>query len=594
MASSKRIGRERGVSLFLGTLSLIFIVPLIGLVIDVGILYSAKSRLQAAVDGAALAAARALNVGQTLTAQTNSAKQNAVNWFYANFPAGTWSTTNTQMDTTDTHVSVTSPANIRTVAVSATTTVPTWFMRWFNINSTNLTATGTASRRDVNMMMVLDRSYSMVISGSCANLVSAAKIFTGQFAAGRDRLGLISFGGDVVVQSAPTTSFQTTLGYYIDATHNGTGAIDNILCNGNTNTSQAISLAYNELWKQNLPGALNVILLETDGLPNTATVNFYDGTAFPNSVGLTGGSCTDTAGTTQSGGGFGSTAKFKNWTTQVPLCGLGGGPACGTNNSYLSGNPQLTPSGAGGTGYTAGLVGAVGSTDPGDLGGSTESFIILQQPYSGNVQPLDPATYNFDAPGATSGTAPGCSFDATAQNNGIWQAVFPGTTASDFAWFPASDVYGNSLRPATNPFINVTMNGSHVANTGWTNWHNAAQNAADNAAYNARVGVSFPSPNNGTNLSVLIDVIGLGSPAATGITPPNYILMQRIANDPNGDNFSGSNLYSACASEGSSASNNGCITYSSQPQGTFVFSTDKNDLNRAFLQISSQVLRLSK
>ena len=45
------------------------IVLMVGLVIDVGILYSAKSRLQAAVDGASLAAARALNLGQTTNAQ---------------------------------------------------------------------------------------------------------------------------------------------------------------------------------------------------------------------------------------------------------------------------------------------------------------------------------------------------------------------------------------------------------------------------------------------------------------------------------------------------------------------------------------------
>lgn len=45
-------------------LSLTFIVPAVGLMIDVGVLYSVKARFQAAVDGSALAAARALNLGQ--------------------------------------------------------------------------------------------------------------------------------------------------------------------------------------------------------------------------------------------------------------------------------------------------------------------------------------------------------------------------------------------------------------------------------------------------------------------------------------------------------------------------------------------------
>ena len=53
--------REKGVSLFLGIAALSFIVmPMAGLTIDVAFLYSSKARLQAAVDGASLAAARAL------------------------------------------------------------------------------------------------------------------------------------------------------------------------------------------------------------------------------------------------------------------------------------------------------------------------------------------------------------------------------------------------------------------------------------------------------------------------------------------------------------------------------------------------------
>ena len=85
--------REKGISLMLAVISLIFIIPMIGLAVDVGMLYVVKARLQGAVDGASLAAARALNLGQTTAAQATSAKQNAVNWFYANFPAGSWSRT---------------------------------------------------------------------------------------------------------------------------------------------------------------------------------------------------------------------------------------------------------------------------------------------------------------------------------------------------------------------------------------------------------------------------------------------------------------------------------------------------------------------
>jgi len=66
------------------------------------------------------------------------------------------------------------------------------------------------------------------------------------------------------------------------------------------------------------------------------------------------------------------------------------------------------------------------------------------------------------------------------------------------------------------------------------------------------------------------------------------VLLQRIANDPAGDAFNTPQAYTSCAT------NTGCVNYPSQPQGTYIFSTDKNSLRSAFLKLSSQILRLSK
>jgi len=118
------------------------------------------------------------------------------------------------------------------------------------VGSSNcVSATGNASRRDVVLMMVLDRSGSM--GAVCGSLISAAKLFTAQFANGRDRIGLVSFN-DNVYDSPSTTNFQTTLGDS-NQSGNGNGVIDNIAYNGNTGTAQAICVAYNEIYKQNLP-----------------------------------------------------------------------------------------------------------------------------------------------------------------------------------------------------------------------------------------------------------------------------------------------------------------------------------------------------
>ena len=52
----------------------------------------------------------------------------------------------------------------RTVLVAATVTVPTYFLRFAGYNDLPISASATALRRDVNLMLVLDRSGSM--SGS--------------------------------------------------------------------------------------------------------------------------------------------------------------------------------------------------------------------------------------------------------------------------------------------------------------------------------------------------------------------------------------------------------------------------------------------
>ena len=58
---SSRRRNQRGVVTLLYTLMMLFIIiPMVGLAIDAGIIYTIKAKLQAAVDGASLAAARSL------------------------------------------------------------------------------------------------------------------------------------------------------------------------------------------------------------------------------------------------------------------------------------------------------------------------------------------------------------------------------------------------------------------------------------------------------------------------------------------------------------------------------------------------------
>ncbi len=569
MHNARNRKNERGTSLFLGTIALVFIVPLVGLFVDVGILYATKARLQAAVDGASLAAARALNLGLTTAAQQSSAQQNAVNWFYANYPTGNWATSGTVMSSSNVQVfDDPNNANLRNVTVTATSTVPTYFMKWFNINSTTISASGNASRRDVVAMMVLDRSGSMCNGGSspcsgtsstpCGDMVTAAKLFTGQFAEGRDRIGLISFSDGTYVHSAPSTSFQTTLGYSNNS-GSGTGQIDNISCGGGTGTAEAFSMAYQMLHETDLPGALNVVLLETDGLPNTLAMNFYDSTN--NAVGLNSSdsACKDTAGKTMSGGGFKTSAVIPSWTPGLQL----------NASPFLTTNPVYSN-------VPAGMVAAIASSDP---GGTTFWSMINYWTTFGQSQSTGTSSYPYNAVTGTASPSLLTSSNSPGSNSCTFQGTggYGKSSVPDVAWFPATDILGNQLNPSTYSYFSVTTDAQgHVKNTGWTNYHAGVMNATDNAAYRARSDANIPAT---------VYVIGLGG---NSTNPPDPVLLQRMANDPNADTFNATPAYPACSTETS------CETWSSQPQGKFIYSPNATSLGQAFQAIASQVLRLSK
>jgi Mg-chelatase subunit ChlD len=517
--ATTRLGKRRGMSLLVGSAMLMILIPLIGLAIDSGYLYVVKAKLQASVDGASLSAARALNLGQTTDAQRTAAQQNASMWFHANFPDGTMGSTSVTLATPSITDDPVNP-KIRNVGVSATATVSPFFMGMIGVTSTTVAAMGNAARRDVVVVLVLDQSGSMNSNNGCSNMRMAAKLFTGQFAAGRDQVGLVTFSDTVNTTTiqAPGTNFQTVLGYS-NASGSATGIIDNITCVGGTSPAQAMSVAYKAILAKNLVGALNVIMVMTDGLPNFLTLNFrqpFPGT--PTTVALkTTSPCKDTLNLTMSGGGdFINHAP--NWTPGVNF------------STYFPGSTASLP---------AGMIATVGTNDT--LSGSW-----------GGMKYLGASTVTI-----SSTDAPGCSFSTSGSTN----------FRNDISWLPDTDTYGNGLDTG---YKSVSRSSGHIT-TANSSIQNASFNATDEAANTARTGT----------IPTYVFAVGLGG--TTG-SPPDYQLMQRLANDPNGDLFNSPALYSA-VSLGARAS---------QPQGTFIFSSSPTQLSQAFLKISSMILRLSQ
>lgn len=308
--------RSRGIAIVLTTLTLSITLPLVGLGFDVSTLYLIKSKLSAAADAAALAGARALAQGSTESAQESNATTTAQSFFNGNFPAGYWRTTGASASVS---IDSTSLPNYRTVTVTATAQAPLYFLRVLNQQASTINVSSIAGRRDVLLMMVLDRSSSMngVVAGTgqtaCALMKTDAAAFVNYFAPGRDRLGLVAFGSSVYFYPS-TTSFTTP-----DANGNTIQSlIGQLTCGDNTSSAEAIARAYQELTTLNNSNRMNVIMFMTDGLPNGVTADYSQA-----GLGVTDG-CTMPAGTpgviAQWAGGAvssGETAGVMNATTSA-------------------------------------------------------------------------------------------------------------------------------------------------------------------------------------------------------------------------------------------------------------------------------------
>jgi Flp pilus assembly protein TadG len=239
------------------------VVPMAGLAVDGGVLYLIQAQLQTAADAAALAGGRSLNVGNDIASQTNAATSTMRAFFNANFPTGTWGTINPVI----TPAIAQTALKTRTATLDVTVDAPLYFMRVLGFSTSRLAAHGQSSRRDVNIILVLDRSSSMQTAGVCSQMVTQARNFVSQFTEARDTLGLITFMAGSNLDYPPNINFKTSA-----------PSLDSVLsqlkCGGNTGSAQAIWLAYQQIKAVNLPGVLNLIVFFTDGRPNGITADF--------------------------------------------------------------------------------------------------------------------------------------------------------------------------------------------------------------------------------------------------------------------------------------------------------------------------------
>ncbi len=248
---------ERGAALVMFTIMLaLVLLPMVGLAIDGGVAYFAHERLIAATDAAALAGARSLNIGLTVDSQAANVQQVATQFFNANFPPHFL---NAASATVTVPPPVQTSYHTVTVQVQSSAVINLYFLGLLGHPTANLTAAASTSRRDVNVVLALDRSGSM--AGVCNTMKSDAENFVSKFVNGRDTVGLITFMGNAKVDYSSTKNFMAQSPSLNDT-------LATLKCGGNTGSAAALALAHQQVLSVAEPGALNVIVFFTDGVPN--------------------------------------------------------------------------------------------------------------------------------------------------------------------------------------------------------------------------------------------------------------------------------------------------------------------------------------
>lgn len=463
---SKRRPGQKGYILVYGTLFLaLVLIPFTGLAVDVGLLYLVQSRLSAAADAATIAGASALARGSDDTAQRANAVATANAYFHANFQTGYLWSSHLQV----TSVAATDATFLRSITTTASVTVPLIFLRMFKVDSQNISVSSKSTRRDINIVVVMDRSGSLSTSyngqpAACNPLKAAAVNFVDQFAETRDNVGLITFATSSNIDFAPAPTFKQTVETYLK----------NVNCTGATSSAQALWQGYDQLVKLNQNGALNAILFFTDGRPTAVTEDF-------------------------------------------PLKG---------NCAGRGANPRRG---------------------------------VLTLGYNNGVPSSPMGLYTWAAPGPP---PLGSDLVVISDRSNCYFASNQDSVSSDLSNAPLTDIWGNSLTQTA--YRSVTHSGSGLSASSGQNVENFATNAADHAALRIRRGDPDPAQANRSLAGVVIYCIGFGD--------VDSVLLQRIANDP-------------------SLTNN---PVAAGNQGRYYNAPTTSDLNLAFTQVASQMLRIAQ
>ena len=200
---------QRGAVLVTFAILLVALLGFAALATEAGRWYLVRSELSKAVDAAAMAGAK--NISNPYVT-VNTIAQEVGN---ENFPAGQLGTPNSGAGSVS--FAVTTLENNK-IKVDGRVSAIAILARLFGIDQVATASSGVAQKKEVEIMMVLDRSGSME-GTKLANLKTAAKSFLDFFqeTQDKDKVGLITYSTGVRVDFPLGTNFVVLMKAKIDA-----------------------------------------------------------------------------------------------------------------------------------------------------------------------------------------------------------------------------------------------------------------------------------------------------------------------------------------------------------------------------------------
>jgi hypothetical protein len=545
-----------------------FLLPIVGLAIDASMARIVQLKMQAAVDGAATGAGRMLGLVPESSMQSIALEFLKSNFFNGS-GAGTWGAHNL-VSVPGTDIVYTGGIT-KTISVTAHATVPLMFMRIFTFTEASIGAVGVATRTDSRIMFVLDRSGSMNTSdGAGSTVIADAKAnaitFLGNFR-NTDEVGLVVFdsGASVGYPTYAAGGYSTAIptvapyggpdgNFANGATTDMVHQINSVAANGGTGMAEAISLAYIEMQKahmRDLNDPLNVahtdtrfntIVLLTDGSPTA--ISFYLNR--PDKI----------------DGVQNADDMVKNTTCNFKTIPLVPAPTAANMMRgvfVISGSPPFSTSDAS---FGIWLIPSMDLAHSSSwwMTNAGQNLAPPAAPFAGCPSGLTSST--------SSSTNPDAKFTATQH------------VASSDAWGNAlvspMDIATNAITGYINSNIVGGATGSvyngtaldRTKVTGNYNWGLVMWNAVDQGALRIRKDLNKVNRIGDTDIPMPINFEVIGYTGNGGV---DIGLLKRVANDPTGVGFDGT-----------------------QPNGNYYSAGSKTELAAAFASVASDILRLSR